>query len=186
MTEQVTRAVPTTVSRSPANDIRVESWRVVTEAPGGVTPAADAIVRLRVGEKRSVFTGEASTVDEALDAALRTALVEITGPGAAPPEEVRRRLRAECGIRAAAPIQAGHGRLTVHAVDRDALLGRLTALMNTHDVTDFCYRLQPDRLHARVEVLVEGGPWHINRVASKLRRVIGVIDVQTKTGAEPA
>ena len=185
MSKQVTRAVPR-ASCSPTTDIRVESWRVVTEALGGLAPTADAIVRLRVGDERRVLTGEASTVEEALDGALGTALAEIADLGAGVPDEVRHRLRAECGLRSAAQIRPGQGRVVVSAVDRDALLGRLTALMNTHDVTDFSYRLQPDRVHARVEVLVEGGQSQINRVAKKLRRVIGVIDVQVEAGADSA
>ena len=186
MSQQVTRAVPTAVSRSCTTDVRVESWRVVSEALGGVAPAVDAIVRLRVGDKRVVFTGEASTGEEALDGALQTALRELADLGTGLPDEAIHRLRAECGLRSASPVQPGHGRVLVSALDRDALLGRLTALMNTHDVTDFGYRLQPDRVHARVEVMVKGDQRQITRVANKLRRVIGVIDIQVQTGANPA
>jgi hypothetical protein len=184
MAEQVTAAVPTPASGS-ANEIRVESWRVVTEALGGLAPTVDAIVRLRVGDRRIVFTGEASTVQEAIDGALRSALVETADRGTGTPAEVRRTLTAEYG-QAAPLVEPGHGRLTVSALDRDALLGRLTALMNTHDVTDFGYRLQPDRVHARVEVVVKGDQRQIDRVANKVRRVIGVLDVQVKTGPDPA
>ncbi len=186
MNKQATGAAPTAVPCSPTTDIRVESWRVVAEALGGLAPTADAVVRLRVGDMRRVFTGEASTVEEALDGALGTALVENADLGTGVPDEVRHRLRAECGLRSEAQIRPGHGRLVVSALDRGALLGRLTALMNTHDVTDFSYRLQPDSAHARVEVLVRGDQWQINRVAQKLRRVIGVMDVQVKTGADSA
>jgi hypothetical protein len=185
MTEQLTRAAPTAAPCSP-HEIRVESWRVVTEALGGLAPTVDAIVRLRVGDKRVVFTGEASRAEDALDGALRTALLELADPGTGVPDEVRHRLRTECGLRSAPSVEPGHGRLTVSACDRDALLGRLTALMNTHDVTDFGYRLQPDGSHARVEVVVKGDQREITRVANKLRRVIGVIDIQVQTGRDPA
>jgi hypothetical protein len=68
------------------------------------------------------------------------------------------------------------GRLEVTAVHRNALLGRLTALLGPHDVTGFSYRTDPDG-HAHVVVDVRGGDWQVDRVAAKLRRVVDVLEV---------
>ncbi|MBZ5739150.1 hypothetical protein [Nocardioides mangrovi] len=67
-------------------------------------------------------------------------------------------------------------RLHVTAVHRNALLGRLTALLGPHDVSGFSYRTVPDG-RAHVVVDVEGDDWQVDRVAAKLTRVVDVVEV---------
>lgn len=71
------------------------------------------------------------------------------------------------------------GRLHVTAVHRNALLGRLTALLGPFDVTGFSYRIDPDDPQGRAHVVVDvaGGDWHVERVAAKLGRVVDVVDI---------
>lgn len=68
------------------------------------------------------------------------------------------------------------GRLEVTAVHRNALLGRLAALLGPFDIRGFAYRTTSDG-RAHVVVDVEGDTWQVDRVAAKLRRVVDVIAV---------
>jgi 2-isopropylmalate synthase len=56
----------------------VESWRVITESrPGGEAAASEATVKLHAGGRRLVATGEGNGPVNALDHALRMALVPV-------------------------------------------------------------------------------------------------------------
>ena len=64
----------------------------------------------------------------------------------------------------------------VTAVHENAMLTRIAALLGQHDVDHFSYRLTADgRAHAVVGV--RGDAWQVTRVAARLARVVGVLDV---------
>jgi len=57
---------------------RVESWRTISEVMGDDGPgASEATVKLHAGDRRFVATGEGNGPVNALDAALRLALIEV-------------------------------------------------------------------------------------------------------------
>jgi len=62
------------VEGSPADFFEVESWRVIVDARGDGTAAAEATVKVRAGGERIVAVGEGNGPVNALDQALRTAL----------------------------------------------------------------------------------------------------------------
>ena len=155
----------------------VESWRVVASASRDAAPISDATVRLRVGERRVIASGEAADVDAALDDAVRSALTAIAReePGVPPLEPEA--LRSQCGLLGHRDEAVEEHRLAATAVHQDALLGRLAVLLNTHKVTRFSYDLEPGGVHATIAVQVRGGRWDVERVAHRLRRVVGVLSV---------
>lgn len=147
----------------------VESWRVLTDSAGS-TATADAIVRLRSGGDRLVVTGEAATPDAALLDALQAAGMII------PDSSLDLGTSLPAHLRASSPS----GNLTLEAAHNQGLVGRLAVMLNAHDVTSFSYRLHPEKQLVAVEMTVQGGDWHVSRVAHKLRRVIGVRRVTAK------
>jgi 2-isopropylmalate synthase len=62
------------VEGAPADFFEVESWRVIVDAHGDGTAAAEATVKVRAGGERIVAVGEGNGPVNALDQALRTAL----------------------------------------------------------------------------------------------------------------
>jgi hypothetical protein len=77
-------------------------------------------------------------------------------------------------------------RLDVVAVHGNAMLTRLTALLGPHPIGAFAYRAGTDGL-ARVVVEVGGGDRQADRVAARLRRVVGVLDVgRQASSSEPS
>jgi hypothetical protein len=67
-------------------------------------------------------------------------------------------------------------RLLVTAVHGNAMLTRLTALLGQHDIDHFSYTVAPDD-RAHVVVGVRGDAWQVDRVAARLARIVGVLDV---------
>ncbi|MGH3356406.1 MAG: hypothetical protein ACRDOJ_10960 [Nocardioidaceae bacterium] len=66
-------------------------------------------------------------------------------------------------------------RLEASVRHADGMLGRLAAVLITHPVSRFDYRVQGPT--ATLTVVVEDTGWHAQRVAARLRRVVGVLDV---------
>jgi hypothetical protein len=72
--------------------------------------------------------------------------------------------------------------LRVSAVDGNAMLGRLTAVLGTHQVEHFSYDATPEG-RADVVISVLGDAWQVDRVAARVRRLVGVVDVTVSTSA---
>jgi hypothetical protein len=70
-------------------------------------------------------------------------------------------------------------RLRVTAVHENAMLTRLTALLGQHDVDQFSYLTTADGC-AQVVVGVCGDDWQVRRVAARLDRTVGVLDVRVE------
>ena len=158
---------------SPDAAPRVESWRVVTQAAPGSGLTSDATVRLSAGGHRVIVNGEGRWLADALDSGLDTALAELAALGVVVPDDARELLREQC--HAPAPDLAST-RLHVTAVHENAMLTRLTSRLGQHDVDHFSYRTTADGL-AHAVVGVRGGDWQVNRVAARLARTVGVVDV---------
>lgn len=154
----------------------IESWRVVAGGTRDAAPVTDATVRLRMGDRRVVASGEARDAESALDGALKSALEVISReqPVAEPPGYER--LRAQCGLPRRAGCVEG-SELVASAIHQDALLGRLAVSLNTHEIARFSYVVEPGGTHANVVVQVRGERWDVERVANRLRRVVGVTSV---------
>lgn len=67
------------------------------------------------------------------------------------------------------------------AVHGNAMLSRLTAQIGQHDINSFSYSMIDDE-YVEVLVGVQGDQWQVNRVVSRLRRIIGVIDAVVEPG----
>lgn len=69
--------------------------------------------------------------------------------------------------------------IQVDAVHHQGLVGRLAVLLNAHAVDEFHYDVSSDG-SARLLVRVTGGTWQQDRVAARLRRVVGVVGVRVE------
>ena len=155
----------------------VESWRVVAAGTARHDTVTDAAIRVRFGDRRLIANGEAEDVASALDDAVRSAVKLICGYNQSLSLDLYHHLRAQCrGEGSNEGRDDPVSRLAVAAVHQDGLLGRIAVLLNAHEVTSFSYDAQADG-RARIAVDVQGGQWHVERVASKLRRVVGVLTV---------
>lgn len=76
-------------------------------------------------------------------------------------------------------LGVGHSCVRVDAVHADGLMGRIAALVTPFPVIGFAYHRSMDGLHARADVCLDGTEWHVERVAHKVRRVVGVLAVRT-------
>jgi hypothetical protein len=56
---------------------------------------------------------------------------------------------------------------------------RIAAHINPFPVTDFAYHRSAVGDHARAALCLRGTPWQIERVAQKIRRVVGVLVVHS-------
>lgn len=154
----------------------VESWRVVAGGTRDAASVTDATVRLRMGDRRVLASGEAPDAESALDGALKSALEALSREQPVTEAPRYERLRAQCGL----PRRGGAGegsQLVATAVHQDALLGRLAVSLNTHEIARFSYVVEPGGTRANVVVQVRGDRWDVERVANRLRRVIGVTSV---------
>ena len=154
----------------------VESWRVIAGGTRGADPVTDATVRLRVGQRRVVASGEAADVEAALDDALKSALQVLSREQCFAEPHGYERLRAQCGLSRRGD-SSGEYQLRATAVHQDALLGRLAVLLNAHQIVRFSYVVEPGGSAAAVVVQVRGTRWDLERVANRLRRVVGVTGV---------
>lgn len=167
--------MPTTASIAPC----LESWRVVTRG-SGLDQISDATVRLTAGGHRVVVNGEGRLVSDALASGLATGLQALEDLGVAVPDDARELLRQQTQA-VPAPDEPGSTRLHVTARHENAMLTRMTSLFGQHDVDHFSYTVAADgRAHAVVGVC--GNRWQVDRVAARLARVIGVLEVVTTEG----
>lgn len=70
--------------------------------------------------------------------------------------------------------------LRVRAVDGNAMLGRLAAVLGQHHVDHFSYDATPDG-QAHVVIGVLGDDWQVTRVTARVQRLVGVLDVTVGT-----
>jgi sorbitol-specific phosphotransferase system component IIBC len=66
--------------------------------------------------------------------------------------------------------------LEVTAQHGNAMLSRITAMLGSHDVDQFSYRVV-DGDRVQVVIHVRGGEAQGRRVATRVRRLVGVLDV---------
>lgn len=100
-----------------------------------------------------------------------SATTAASPPAANQPDDVRRELLRNA-------LDVGHSCVSVDAVHGDGLMGRIAALVAPFPVTAFTYRLSTDGVHARAALCLVGTEWQLERVAHKIRRVIGVLAVR--------
>lgn len=91
-------------------------------------------------------------------------------------------------VRASMPVPVGsdHECVGVEAVHADGLMARIAALVNPFPVTAFTYRRSADGGKARAAICLEGTEWQVERVAHKIRRIIGVLAVRTDPAGHDA
>lgn len=158
----------------------VESWRVIAGGTRDAAAVTDATVRIRIGERRVVASGEAPDVESALDDALRSALQVVSREHSVAEPSGYERLRAQCGLPGRRGESAGEHQLVATAVHQSALLGRVAVLLNSHEIVQFSYVVDPGGIQATVALQVRGDRWDAERVANRLRRVVGVTSVMEK------
>ena len=62
---------------------------------------------------------------------------------------------------------------TAHVVETDGLLARIAVLLNPYDVRELALSLDDQTLR----VTVEGAGFDAGRVAARLQKIIGILDV---------
>lgn len=160
------------IPASPAGrpDVHVTSWRMVTQSVNGAPATSDATLRVQVGDRVVMGTGDGTTPAEAY-AAAEAVVLDIVDPADADVHAVRIRLHAALAV--------DHACVYVDAVHAEGLMGRLAALVTPFPVTAFAYHRAADGEHARAALCLDATPWQVERVSNKLRRVIGVLNVRT-------
>lgn len=157
---------------------RIESWRVITQAGEGQRPVSDATLRVRIGDRRLIASGEGFSPAHALGSGIADALQSLADGGTSGHEATRLELLAQCGL--AVGSAPAVSRLRVEALDGNAMLHRLTTLLGSHDVEEFSYRTQIDG-RARITLGIRETGARVGQLAMRLRRVVGVLDVAVET-----
>ncbi|WP_121257651.1 hypothetical protein [Nocardioides ferulae] len=67
-------------------------------------------------------------------------------------------------------------RLHVRAHDGNAMLGRIVAALGQHEVDHFSYSVGREQ-QATAVIGVRGGSWQVDRVAARVLRLVGVLEV---------
>lgn len=151
----------------------VISWRAIVESTPGGAETADAVIRISQGSNRMLVAGEGANVHDALEVAALRARDQLLSHGPGPHLEA---VRMQLGLSQGDDPRSAGARLHVLALHENAMLTRLTALMGQHDVDSFTYAVDGGG-RVRAVVGVRGSSWQVSRVAARLRRVIGVLDV---------
>ena len=175
-----TAVVPSPSAPAP----RIESWRVVAEAENRTCAVVDATVRLWVNGVRVIASGEGTNAVDALENGLLAASARAAAAGCAISEAELLALRVRSGI-LAVPTFTDGTTVRVTAVHEPAMVSRLAALLGPHAVDRFSYGCGADGI-ARAVLCVLGDRWQAERVAAKLRRVIGVLEVVVEDEPQPS
>lgn len=178
-----TSAADTTTTTDPAThaaigaandrpDVKLASWRMVTQSVDGDPPTSDVTLRVLVDDLVVLGTGDGTTPAHAYVAAEAAVLDTVASTGV-DTAHVRTRLHSALAV--------DHACVSARAVHVDGLMGRIAALVTPFPVTNFTYHRSTDGSHAHAKVCLEGTDWQVERVAHKIRRAIGVLEVRTDT-----
>lgn len=143
---------------------------MVSHSIAGASATSDATLRVHVDDPLVLDIGDGATPAGAY-AAAEAAVLETAAQTGVDAENLRRLLDDALGI--------GHVCVRVDAVHADGLMGRIAALVTPFPVTAFSYHRSMDGVHARAGLCLEGTEWHVERVAHKIRRAVGVLEVHT-------